>query len=228
VAWIFPARGGERKKHINALIVAVKTGRGAHGLKQPIIFFFIIPLIICGVAFPTYAAELQILTNARLVNNLGNDGDSFHVNIAGRLLHLRLYYVDCPEISAKSKSDARRIREQTRYFGLPDATRTVHFGHEAKAFIEKVLSKPFTIYTSYASALGRSAKSRVYGFIKTAVGGDLCSLLVKNGLARTYGPTLALRIIAGRPYKSVDELIKVKGIGRKKLEKFRPHFTVGN
>ena len=122
-----------------------------------------------------------------LVNNPDNDGDSFHVNIAGRLLHLRLYYVDCPEISAKSKSDARRIREQTRYFGLPDATRTVHFGHEAKAFIEKVLSKPFTIYTSYASALGRSAKGRVYGFIKTAEGEDLGSLLVKNGLARTYG-----------------------------------------
>ena len=139
-----------------------------------------------------------------------------------------LYFVDCPEISAKSKLDARRVREQTRYFGLPDALRTVHFGLEAKAFVENTLSKPFTVHTSFASALGGSAKGRVYGFIVTAEGDDLGSLLVKNGLARTYGTTLASRIIAGRPYKSVDELIKIKGIGRKKLEKFRPYFKVGN
>ncbi|MBI5674751.1 MAG: helix-hairpin-helix domain-containing protein [Nitrospirae bacterium] len=34
------------------------------------------------------------------------------------------------------------------------------------------------------------------------------------------------RIIAGRPYKTVDELDKVKGIGTKKLKKFRPYFVV--
>ena len=40
------------------------------------------------------------------------------------------------------------------------------------------------------------------------------------------GPTLASRIIAGRPYETVDALIKVKGIGEKTLEKLRPYFTV--
>ena len=38
------------------------------------------------------------------------------------------------------------------------------------------------------------------------------------------GPVLAERIIAGRPYKDVEDLLKVKGIGRKKLEKIRPYF----
>ena len=40
------------------------------------------------------------------------------------------------------------------------------------------------------------------------------------------GPVLAARIIAGRPYKSVDDLQKVKGIGQKILEEIRPYFVV--
>ena len=35
---------------------------------------------------------------------------------------------------------------------------------------------------------------------------------------RGVGPAIAARIIEGRPYKSVDDLIKVSGIGQKKLE----------
>jgi len=40
------------------------------------------------------------------------------------------------------------------------------------------------------------------------------------------GPVLAERIIAGRPYKTIDDLLKVKGIGSKKLEKIRPYAVV--
>lgn len=36
------------------------------------------------------------------------------------------------------------------------------------------------------------------------------------------GPALAGRIVAGRPYRSVDDLDRVKGIGKKTLEKLRP------
>lgn len=35
---------------------------------------------------------------------------------------------------------------------------------------------------------------------------------------RGIGSTLAEKIIAGRPYKSLDDLKKIKGIGKKKLE----------
>ncbi len=42
------------------------------------------------------------------------------------------------------------------------------------------------------------------------------------------GPVLSERIIAGRPYKAVDDLLKVKGIGPKILESIRPYFVVGN
>ena len=257
-----------------------------------------------------------MFSNARLINNPANDGDSFLVEANGKSFHVRLYFVDCPETLIAFTGDAQRVREQTRYFGLSDAKRTIHFGNEAKTFVDHVLVKPFTVHTAFASALGRSSKGRVYGFITTADGNDLASLLVKNGFARTYGmgretfdgvsrdemvkrlrdfeisamlkrvgvwsesdpdriaelrskqrsedrelqelrdqvtkakspqglvnlntasekelqsikgigPVLAKRIIAGRPYRTVDDLLKVKGISTKKLETIRPYFVVG-
>ena len=40
------------------------------------------------------------------------------------------------------------------------------------------------------------------------------------------GPAMAQRIIDGRPYSTVDDLLNVKGIGDAKLEKIRPYVTV--
>ena len=40
------------------------------------------------------------------------------------------------------------------------------------------------------------------------------------------GPVMAERIIAGRPYQTLDDLRRVKGIGRKTLEKIRPYLTI--
>ena len=271
-------------------------------------------LIFAGIS-PSHAAELQKFSNAGLINNPSNDGDSFLVDAGGKLLHVRLYYVDCPETSAGSKNDARRVREQTRYFGLSDSARAIYFGNEAKTFVEGILAKPFTLHTAFANAMGRSSKGRVYAFITTSDGNDLASILVENGFARTrgkgrktpngiprnemiarlrdmeisamlkrtgiwsesnperiaelrakqrseeedlqeiqnqvekanspkglldlnnsgekelqsikgIGPVLAARIIAGRPYRSVDGLLKVKGIGTKKLKNIRLYFTV--
>jgi len=41
------------------------------------------------------------------------------------------------------------------------------------------------------------------------------------------GPKLAAAIIAGRPYKTVEEVTKVKGVGPKILAKMRDKVTVG-
>jgi len=284
-----------------------------NGLLIKILFLTVI--LTLGGILPSYAADLQMFSNVRLVNNPANDGDSFFVEANGKSFHVRLYFVDCPETSTSSKSDARRVREQARHFGLSPAAHIIPFGNEATTFVERILTKPFTVHTAFASAMGRSAKGRVYGFIITADGDDLASLLVKNGLARTHGigrktpsgiprsemierlrdietsamlrrigiwsesdpdripelrakqrsedqelkelrdrgkkpnlqhgsldlntanenelmsikgvgPVLAERIIAGRPYKTVDDLLKVKGIGSKKLEKIRPYVVV--
>jgi hypothetical protein len=40
------------------------------------------------------------------------------------------------------------------------------------------------------------------------------------------GPSIALRIIAGRPYKSVDDLLRVSGIAEQSLETMRPFLTI--
>ena len=47
-------------------------------------------------------------------------------------------------------------------------------------------------------------------------------LMSINGI----GPVLSARIIAGRPYRTVDDLLKVKGIGPKRLKKFRPYVVI--
>ena len=41
------------------------------------------------------------------------------------------------------------------------------------------------------------------------------------------GPSTAKAIVQGRPYKSVDDLANVKGLGKSKLEKIKPLVTVG-
>ncbi len=41
------------------------------------------------------------------------------------------------------------------------------------------------------------------------------------------GPATAKAIIQGRPYKSVDDLANVKGVGKSKLEKIKPLVTIG-
>ncbi len=277
---------------------------------------FIPAVLLFGLGLPAFAAELQKFTPARLVDHPANDGDSFVVDAEGKRIHLRLYYVDCPETAMGSQTDARRAREQARYFGLPEATRVPHFGHEAKTFVQRLLTQPFTVHTAFASAMGRSPTGRVYGFVVTADGKDLASLLVEHGLARTrglgretpdgvsrkemveklrdleasamlkragiwsesrperiaelraaqrseekelqdlqsrtrktvspaepidlntaserelqaikgIGPVLAARIIAGRPYHAVEDLLRVKGISQTTLEAIRPYVTIG-
>jgi competence ComEA-like helix-hairpin-helix protein len=261
------------------------------------------------------AADLQKFTDVRLVENPSNDGDSFVVKAGERQLHVRLYFVDCPETVATTDADAKRVREQARYYGITDAKKVFDFGREAKAFTAKVLAEPFTIYTAFSSALGRSRGGRVYAFVVTSEGKDLGRLLVENGFGRAHGakregptgiaakqiqqelqeleskamlehkgiwaatdpnvisqlraqeqeeerelkdiqrasagkkplagpvdlntgttaelqsiggigPVLAGRIIAHRPYKSVDDLLRVTGIGPKLLEKIRPSLVV--
>ena len=134
-----------------------------------------------------HAADLQAFNSCVLKENKSNDGDSFHVVAGDRHLLVRLYFVDCPETSAWAKSDARRLGEQMNHFGLPSVVDTVHFGKLAARFTRDKLSKPFTLYTAFAGAPGRSAVKRIYGFVETDQGEDLASLLVANGLARTYG-----------------------------------------
>ncbi len=264
---------------------------------------------------PLGATELQRFDQCRLVANKANDGDSFVVCAGDREMHVRLYFVDCPESIVSTDADAKRVREQARYFGVTEVVKVLEFGREATKFMEAALEKPFTVHTSFATALGRSRGGRVYGFVTTSDGKDFAGLLVANGFARVYGvrrpgpqgragedirkeleiletqamakktgiwavsdpeervkmraleqqeaqelvqlrkelsgkkgatggidlntdgsgelqsvpgvgPVLAASIIATRPFKSTDDLLRVKGVGKKSFEKLRPFFVV--
>jgi len=132
-------------------------------------------------------AELQALEGVRLVAHESNDGDSFLVEHGGREFPVRLYFVDCPETAADSETDARRVRGQTRYFGLAEHAATLQYGREAREFTRQRLEQPFRLHTAYATAPGRSVATRIYVFAVTADGEDLGSLLVEHGYARAYG-----------------------------------------
>ena len=65
---------------------------------------------------------------------------------------VRLYFVDCPETAVEEDADAKRAREQVRYFGLKDPKLVIQYGVEAKKFVEQALSKPFRVDTAFAAA----------------------------------------------------------------------------
>src|SRR5438309_3641458 len=113
-----------------------------------------------------------------------NDGDSFHVILPDqKQLIFRLYFVDTPE---EERVYADRIVEQAAYFAI-STDAAVEIGREASEFTKQTLAKPFTIYTRWRRALGRSALWRYYAIIVTSDGRDLNELPVSAGLARIYG-----------------------------------------
>ena len=134
------------------------------------------------------AQELQKFEGCRLVEVGWADGDSFSVALPdGKEIVLRLYYVDCNETAAATETDQRRVRDQSSYFGVDDHQVTLESGRQAAEEVKKLLSKPFTVHTAFASAPGRSAKPRTYGFVTLSDGRDLGEVLVGEGLARSYG-----------------------------------------
>lgn len=82
--------------------------------------------------------------------------------------------------------------------------------------------KPSSLISNetFPSELKRSKPSQGLFNLNTATEKELQSI-------KGIGPVLSARIVAGRPYNTVDDLIKVKGVGPKTLEKMRPYLTVG-
>ncbi len=142
------------------------------------------------------AQDLVRLEPCKLVSTSWADGDSFLIEAPdGKQLTLRLYGADCIEWHVTDESDARRLREQRRYFGIsgsPDRPResielAKDMGKAAAEETARALAMPFTIHTSFADARGDGKHQRVYAFVTTADGEDLSARLVRLGLARAFG-----------------------------------------
>ena len=114
-----------------------------------------------------------------------NDGDSFHVitGDARKEIVARLYFVDTPEAETAYRD---RLDEQAAYWRIT-REQAKDIAHEASAFTAKRLAAPFTVWTRWNAARGRSALGRVYCIIVDSTGRDLNELLIENGLARIYG-----------------------------------------
>jgi competence protein ComEA len=269
------------------------------------------------------AEPLTKLEGCRLVPTEWADGDSFQIRTSKGHEHtLRLYGADCIEWHVTDESDARRLREQCRYFGISDIGKTVPasfelakgFGRTAAERVATLLKAPFTACTAFADARGDGRHQRIYAFVTLADGRDLASVLVEEGLARAFGvyretpegksrdeyretmrdlelqaakrsagiwaktnweklpgerrqqrqeeaelslvtgkaevpknmvldlnaaarddllklpgvgEVMANRIIEARPYRSLEDLLEVPGIGIKTLERLRPHLVIG-
>lgn len=166
------------------------------GHRFPIRTGILIAAAICLTSSVIWATPLNRLTNCTLVSTEWADGDSFLVRVAGREEHtVRLYGADCIEWHVTDESDARRLREQRRYFGITKAGGNPQesirvakgFGETAALEVRKLLKQPFTLFTAYSDARGDGKYKRIYGFIVTSDGRDLAEVLVEKGLARAYG-----------------------------------------
>lgn len=155
---------------------------------RPPLFFVSLLILFAPPARPAEKApsaqQFTKLENCRLIANRSNDGDSFHVQCQGKEYIFRLYFVDAPEAETDA-TVASRVAEQAQYFHVSEE-RALQLGNEAAAFASKRLSGPFTVFTRFKDALGRSKLQRFYGVVMIGQD-DLAQLLVKNGLARIYG-----------------------------------------
>ena len=142
-----------------------------------------------GLTVSMAADALQKFEGCTRIEEPWADGDSFSVKFPdGKARTLRLYGVDCLEMHVQGDdSNARRLRDQRRYFGIADITVAKAVGEKAKVETTKLLEKPFTVWTSFADGRGDGRYERIYGFVTTSSGEDLSSALVKLGLARAFG-----------------------------------------
>lgn len=128
--------------------------------------------------------------------------------------------MDTPEAETAYRD---RLDEQGAYFGITREQAT-QIAHEATEFTKQRLAQPFTIWTRWRSALGRSAIGRVYCIVIDSTGRDLNELLVENGLARIYGTrTPAPDGRDSRQYRAkLSELENQAKSERKGAWRFRP------
>ena len=145
--------------------------------------------ILLALAHSAMAGEWEMLTNCRLVENESNDGDSFHVQGAGKERIFRLYFVDTPE-AEDGGYVTERVAQQAKEFGISEKE-SVEMGKKAAAFTRAVLSRPFKVTTRGQNAMGASRLKREYAFVTTADGEDLGEMLVYRGLARSFGEDAA-------------------------------------
>ena len=131
---------------------------------------------------PPSTGKWQTLEGCLLVEDKGNDGDSFVLRHGDSEYTFRLYFVDCPE-KYRHQWNGDRLAEQGRYFGGLSEEETIAVGEAARDFSLGLLRKgPVTVFTRWEPVYD---SERRYAFV-TADGRDLAAALVSRGLARIH------------------------------------------
>ena len=144
-----------------------------------------IALSLCLVSSQGLAAATKpwvMLTNCQYIAHADNDGDSFRVRSGTNEYYFRLYFVDAPETNLRY---AERTRQQSEYFGVT-LDESMKGGRMARDLVRDTLQEPFTVWTRWASAAGRSKEPRYYGLVQVGTNA-LAEILVSKGLAQPKG-----------------------------------------
>ena len=123
-----------------------------------------------------------MLPDCQYVSHPDNDGDSFRVRTGDKEVVFRLYFVDAPETNLRQ---AERTREQSVYFGVT-LDETLKAGARVRDFVSETLRTPFTVWTRWAQAGGRSKEPRYYALVLVGAT-SLDEILVSKGLAQPKG-----------------------------------------
>ena len=145
----------------------------------------IIALSLCLVSSQGLAAATKpwvMLTNCQYVAHADSDGDSFRVRGGTNEFLLRLYFVDAPETNLRYPE---RTREQSEYFGVT-LDESMKGGRMARDLVRDTLREPFTVWTRWATAGGRSKEPRYYALVQVGTNA-LAEILVSKGLAQPKG-----------------------------------------
>ncbi len=186
-------------------------------MKPPSVYTPIASLIAWAfLAAIAHAAEpLVALRDCKFIPTEWADGDSFAIKTLDGTQHtIRLYGADCIEWHMTDENDARRLREQRRYFGIAefggspqasiDAAKAA--GKSAAEETARALSRPFTVHTAFADARGDGKYKRIYAFVTTGDGRDLTEHLIRTGLARAFG--VYRETPAGKTAKNYQENLR--------------------
>jgi endonuclease YncB( thermonuclease family) len=130
------------------------------------------------------SSGFETLTGCRLHEDRNNDGDSFKIMHNGKVIELRLYFVDAPE-KRLHQYNGERIDHQGRYFGSLTRDQTISIGLKAKSHTERLLnSRPFRVVTRWQPVF---ESGRHYAFIFFEdTGEELSETLTREGLSRIY------------------------------------------
>ena len=124
------------------------------------------------------------LENPRLVENRGNDGDSFFIAHSGGEERYRLYFVDTPETSRRYPD---RLGHQARYFGGISFDNLINGGHEARKYSLDLLQRHQPeVWTKNERVMDSDRLHALVRFPDMPGKPWLHEELVKAGLARIY------------------------------------------